>query len=68
MKWFNVMLVLMLVMGGVFMGCDQRSDTERAMDDLGDAMEDTVDAIGDDLEESADNLADDVEDLAEELE
>ncbi len=61
MKWFNFMAAALLVLSGAMMGCDQRSDTERALDDLGDAVVDTVESVGSDLEDAAEDIADEFE-------
>lgn len=61
MKWYNFLIVGLLVLSGTMMGCDQRSDTERALDDLGDAMVDTVESISSDLEDAAESVVEELE-------
>jgi hypothetical protein len=61
MKWFSFLASVLLVLSGTMMGCDQRSDTERALDNLGDAVVETVESVSSDLEDAAEDVAEEFE-------
>lgn len=54
-------LLLMFTLALTLVGCWGESDTENAIEDAGEGIEQTVDDMGDDMEDMADDVEDSME-------